>query len=95
MLRKVAPRRVAVPHASGLNRRARLAIVNTSRRFSAKVKVHNGRQVVDARDIMQVMTLEAAIGTELVLTARGPAADCVLDALVQLFAKDFGLSSAE
>jgi phosphotransferase system HPr (HPr) family protein len=95
MLRRVASRRVAVSHASGLNGRARLAIVNTARRFHAKVKVRNGRQVVDASDIMQVMILEAAIGTELVLTARGPDADCVLDALVELFATDFGLFSAE
>jgi phosphotransferase system HPr (HPr) family protein len=84
-----------VSDAPGLNARARLAVAYTVRRFRSKVQVHSGHQVVDANDIMQLMTLDAVIGDELVLTARGPDANRVLDALVQLFAEDFGLSSVE
>ena len=46
---------------------------------------------VDARDILQLLSLGAVQGTELTFTATGPDADEVLDELAELFASRFGL----
>jgi phosphotransferase system HPr-like phosphotransfer protein len=47
---------------------------------------------VDASDVVELLSLGAGQGTELVLAAKGADAEATLDALVQLFDNDFGLS---
>jgi phosphotransferase system HPr (HPr) family protein len=85
-------RRVVITHPHGLHARPSLAIVNTVRRFRSKVTIQRDYQVVDAGEILQVLTLGATCGTELLLTAQGPDAAEALEALAQLFAANFGLS---
>lgn len=89
MFKKSATRTVVVSNPQGLHARPCLAIVNSLRGLSATVKIRNGKQVVDATSILQLMTLAATQGTELVLLAKGPDADKALDALTQLFASGF------
>jgi phosphocarrier protein len=89
MFKKSANRTVVVSNPQGLHARPCLAIVNALRGLSATVKIRNGKQVVDATSILQLMTLAATEGTELVLLAKGPDADKALDALTELFACGF------
>jgi len=84
-------RTVVVSRPSGLHARPCLAIVNTVRRFQAKVQLRRGEETADADQILQLMALGAPQGTELVLSASGPDADEALDALERLFADNFGL----
>ena len=56
-------------------------------------EIRSPRQTVNAADILQLLSLGAARGTELVLSATGPDAEQVLDALAQQFADGFGLCS--
>ena len=60
-------------------------------RSKSKVEIRTPRQTVDAGDILQLLGLGAAQGTELVLSATGPDAEEVLDRLADLFANRFGL----
>ncbi len=48
-----------------------------------------GNQIVDAASILDLMSLGATQGTELVLSPSGPQAEEVLDALAQLFDAEF------
>ena len=68
-----------------------MAVVNTVRKYHSKVLLRKGNQVVDAREILQLMTLGAPQGSELVATAKGVDAVEVLAALADLFARNFGL----
>jgi len=82
---------VAVNHPHGLHARPCLAIVNIVRKHQAEVTVNNGRQMVNAASILELMTLGAAPGQTLVLSAKGPEAQEVLTGLARLFASNFGL----
>jgi len=84
-------RQVVVLNPTGIHARPSLAIANTVRPYDAEVKIRNGRTVVDAKDVLQLLSLGAAQGTELTLVAKGPDADRVLDAMEQLFRDGFGL----
>jgi phosphocarrier protein HPr len=67
-----------------------LAIVNTVRSFHSEVRIQNGHQEADASEILHVMSLGVPQGAEIELSARGPDAEEVLDALVGLFSDNFG-----
>jgi len=89
---ETATRRVMVSRPAGLHARPCVAIASTVRRFQSKVRISCGAQEADAGDVLQLLSLGAGQGSELVLTAMGADAEEVLDALVALFANDFGLS---
>lgn len=57
--------------------------------FPAKIEIVMDRQRADAGDMLQLLSLGAAQGTELTLEATGPEADAALDALSELFAAGF------
>ena len=87
-----ATRRLTLMHRGGLHARPSLAIVQTVRRFHSQVQIRNGDQEVDAADILQILSMGIPRGAQLTLAAQGPDAEEVLDALVGLFADDFGMS---
>jgi len=89
-----ATRKVTVLNPAGLHARPSLAVVQAVQRGRSKVEVLTERQRVDAGDILQLLGLGAAQGTELVLKAAGPDAEAVLDELVDLFTNRFGLCGA-
>ena len=92
MLAVSATRRVIVTYPHGICARASLAIVKTVRRFQANVWIGYAGQDADASEILPIMTLGVPRGAEVVLEAEGPDDEEVLDALVELFADDFGMS---
>jgi phosphotransferase system HPr (HPr) family protein len=91
MTNKSATRKVIITNPAGLHARPSLAVVQAVRGSQSQVEVRTPRQAVDARDILQLLSLGAAQGTELVLSATGPDADEILDKLTDMFANCFGL----
>jgi phosphocarrier protein HPr len=91
MVNNAATRTVKVLNPAGLHARPSLAVVQAVRQSQSKVEVRTPRQTVDAGDILQLLGLGAAQGTELVFSATGPDAEDVLDKLVDLFTHRFGL----
>jgi len=85
----VHQRDVAIINELGLHARAAKLFVDLSRTFQAQITVAKGRQVVDAKDIWDVMTLAAERGTQLRLRAHGPDAEAALEALAALAAAKF------
>ena len=89
-----ATRRIVITRPAGLHARPCLAIASTVRRYRSKVEIRYGCQTVDAHDVLQLLSLGATQGAELTISAHGPDADEVLEALGCLSADDFGLSPA-
>jgi phosphotransferase system HPr (HPr) family protein len=90
-----ATRKVVVINPAGLHARPSLAVSKTVRGSKSRVEIRAPRQTVDAGDILQLLSLGAMRGTELVLSATGPDAHQVLDSLAQQFADGFGLCGEE
>jgi phosphotransferase system HPr (HPr) family protein len=88
---QAATRQVIVTHPHGIVLRPSYAIVQTVGRFQSKVQIRHGDQEADARWGLEIVSLAVPCGAEVTLSAQGPNADEVLDALVTLFADDFGM----
>ncbi len=82
-------RAVIVTNPHGLHARPAVVIVKTVREYDAQVTIRRGNQIVDAASILDLMSLGASQGTELVLSAKGRQAEEVLDALTHLFDAEF------
>jgi phosphotransferase system HPr (HPr) family protein len=80
-----------VARAAGLHARPSLAVAETVRSYQSRVLIRSNKQEADAASVLQLLSLGAAQGSVLTLTAKGPDADQVLEALRQLFAHDFYL----
>jgi phosphotransferase system HPr (HPr) family protein len=91
MFDKTATYRVTITRPAGLHARPSLAVAETVRRFRSRVLVRSGKDEADAASVLQLLSLGAGEGKELTLTAKGPDADQVVEALRQLFERDFGI----
>ncbi|MCC6124898.1 MAG: HPr family phosphocarrier protein [Pirellulales bacterium] len=85
----VVHRTVVVTNPAGLHARPSAAIAQAVRRLRAKVEIRNRNEVVDAGNILEIMTLGAAQGAELQVTAKGPDAELALDAVIAEMAKRY------
>jgi phosphocarrier protein HPr len=88
-------RTVVVTNRHGLHARPCSTIVNAVGRHRATVMVQKDNRTVDASSVLDLMTLAATQGTELVISATGPEATEVLETLVRLFADEFGVAYTE
>ncbi len=81
---------VTIVNKLGLHARAASRLVNCASGFVADIEIARGTRSVNAKSIMGVLTLAAAIGTELVLEADGPDEQQAVEALIALFQDRFG-----
>ncbi len=81
----VHSRTVLVAHQQGLHMRPCSVIVDTVGRHQANVTVQRGSQSANAASMLGLLSLAAAEGTELILSATGPEAEEVLETLARLF----------
>jgi len=77
-------RRVIVAHPHGLHLRVCLAVVQTARQHQAKVTLHKDGQAEDATSILGLLSLGAAPGTILTVSATGPDASEAVEAVADL-----------
>ena len=85
---KVA-REVEIINSLGLHARPAMQLVDLANRYEAKIEIVKGEQKVDAKSIMQVMTLAATQGTRLRLSGAGADAEQALEAMAKLIAEKF------
>jgi phosphotransferase system HPr (HPr) family protein len=83
-------RTVKLTNKYGLHARPAMLFTQTAGKFNSEIAVVMGDRTVDGKAMLEVMTLAAERGTELVLKAKGPDADEALDALTKLVDEDFG-----
>lgn len=80
---------VTVTNPQGLHARPASAFVQTSLRFSSKIEVIKDSERVDGTSILSLLTLGALEGTKLSIEATGSDAEQALEALAELFARNF------
>lgn len=83
-------RRLPIVNKRGLHARASAKFVQVVERFGATVAVTRAGETVGGRSIMGLLTLGAAKGTSIAVTAVGPDAGACLDAIAMLLADRFG-----
>lgn len=92
----VARQTVTVNLENGLHLVPCSLIARLARRFTCEVRIIKGETPVDAKNVLDLMTLNAAFGTTLVVEASGDAASEVTAELVRLFESGFdGADQAE
>jgi phosphocarrier protein HPr len=79
-----------IVNRKGLHARASAKFVQTVERFDAVVTVTRCGETVGGRSIMGLLTLGAAKGTTITVTAEGEEAAASLAALTELVANRFG-----
>ena len=85
-----ASRTVEIVNKKGLHARASAKFVKLAATFNAEVKVsREDSEWVDARSIMGLMMLAAAIGSSIDIRAEGEQATEAVDALADLVAARF------
>mgnify|MGYP002737227441 CR=1 FL=1 len=82
-------RDLAITNKRGLHARASAKFVQTVEQFDAEVEVSKDNQTVGGLSIMGLMMLAASIGTSIRVSARGPQATQVLDAITHLVENKF------
>lgn len=73
-----------------MHARAATLIAEVVRHHQSKVSLRRGPECVEGTDVLQIMSLGAGEGDEVLLEASGNDAEAVLDALTALFDGHFG-----
>ena len=80
---------VTVINPEGLHARPADMLVRTASKFTAEIMIGKDSELVDCKSILSLLTLGAAQGTELTLTAQGDDAAEALKSIGQLFDAGF------
>jgi phosphocarrier protein len=83
-------RELPIVNRKGLHARASAKFVQTVERFNSEVTVTRCTETVGGRSIMGLLTLAAAQGTTITVTAKGEDAEACLAAIGTLLAERFG-----
>lgn len=74
----------------GLHARASAKFVQCAEQFSSEISVHRCGETVGGTSIMGLLTLAAAQGTEITVSAVGDDAEAAVGAIAALLANRFG-----
>jgi phosphocarrier protein HPr len=80
---------VEIQNEQGLHARPADRFVRLAQQFESKIEIVRGSDRVQAKSIMDLLTLGAAKGTQLTLEADGRDAEQALEALAQLVEQGF------
>jgi len=82
--------KVLVANSQGLHARPCHAVVSTALRYQSDLRIAFDGRSVNGKSILELMTLNAACGSELELCARGADAKPLIDEVAALFQDRFG-----
>jgi phosphocarrier protein HPr len=86
---------VVVPNKQGIHARPAEMFVRRAQQFQSKIEIVRDDYRIEAKSIMNLLTLGAAQGTQLMLEAEGSDAQEAVDALAEVIEKDFLAEDAE
>lgn len=84
---KVLKKRIHIRSRQGLHARPAALFVQVANRFRSTIRVRKGRQEVDGKSIMGLLTLAASRGSTLEVTLEGSDAADALYALEQMISR--------
>ena len=74
----------------GLHARPAALFVQTANRFKSDIEILKGRQKVNGKSIMGIMTLAAGVGSAITVRATGEDAATALSEISKLIQSNFG-----
>ncbi|MBI5518636.1 MAG: HPr family phosphocarrier protein [Desulfovibrio sp.] len=83
-------RQVLVANQLGLHARPASQIAREAQAFAASISLSGAGQTVDAKSILDVLTLAAGPGSSIEIRASGGDAEAAVEKIAQLFASRFG-----
>ena len=81
---------MTIVNSMGLHARPAAKLVQTVLQYTSDMQINVNGQKVIAKSIMGLLTLAAAQGTQMVVTAQGPDAEDAMKAVRELVASGFG-----
>jgi phosphocarrier protein len=81
---------MTIVNSMGLHARPAAKLVQTVLQYTSDMQINVNGQKVNAKSIMGLLTLAAAQGTQMVVTAQGPDAEDAMKAVRELVASGFG-----
>ena len=88
--KKFIEKKFVIGSKLGLHARPAALFVQTANRFNCDVEVRKGRQKVNGKSIMGIMTLAAGAGAAITVRVSGSDAKQALEELGKLFESKFG-----
>lgn len=85
-----AERSFTIVNQLGLHARAAAQLVQTANRYRSEIHVEKDGMEVNAKSIMGVLTLAAAKGSRITVSAEGEDCEAALGALAKLIENGFG-----
>jgi phosphotransferase system HPr (HPr) family protein len=82
-------RTVVVSNPQGIHARPADIFVKLASQYQARIEVIKNGERVDGKSILALLTLAAVEGTQLDIEATGPDAPAALEALAELFSRNF------
>lgn len=82
-------RTVTVSSPQGLHARPADMLVRMASQYQSTILIGRGGEEVDCKSILSLLTLGAAEGTQLTLTAKGDDAEAALGEIEQFFLRGF------
>jgi len=80
---------VTIANRAGIHARPAALLVQTTKNFNCNIYFEKGRDRINAKSIMGVITLGAAFGTEIKIIADGEDEQAAANALARLFESKF------
>jgi phosphotransferase system HPr (HPr) family protein len=89
MTEPIARRTVTIVNPQGLHARPADLFVRMANQYGSTIRVKKGNETVDGKSILSILTLAAAAGCQLEISATGDDADAALAALCSLVEQGF------
>ena len=86
---------VTIQNKQGMHARPAEMFVRTANQFESKIQLIRDERRVEARNMIDLLTLGATQGTRLTIEAEGPDAQAAVDALGELVEVGFPQEDAE
>jgi phosphocarrier protein len=80
---------ITIQNRAGVHARPAALLVQTTKDFKCNIFFEKGNDQINAKSIMGIITLGAAYGAEIKITADGEDEEEAVDALVRLFESKF------
>ncbi|MCL1837150.1 MAG: HPr family phosphocarrier protein [Treponema sp.] len=80
---------ITILNRAGIHARPAAMLVQTTKDFLCNIYIEKGKDRINAKSIMGIITLGAAYGTEIKIIAEGEDEETALSALVRLFESRF------
>lgn len=87
----VSERRVTILNEKGLHVRPAAAFAQAAAQFRSRISVHKHNHAVNGKSSIELLTLAAVPGTELVIRADGEDAETAAESLARLVHERFGM----